>query len=165
MTLHLCAFSHCFAHGVPLCQAVYVEVGIVSSTHSLMVLLQQEAWEKGGRKGGGRGREKGGRVVQFGVAFTPSLMGRTASEFWRSTALEIIQMFGAFVQSLTQDSELAQGLQHNWDGGEHLSARLPGVVFPSTHHPSIVCLARQKMRWVCLFHSRQRCVSSPFSPF
>ena len=28
-------------------------------------------------------------------------------------------MFSVHVQSLTHDSEVAQGLQHNWDGGEH----------------------------------------------
>ena len=43
-------------------------------------------------------------------------------EFWCSTALEIIHMFSVHVQTLTHDSEVAQGLQHNWDGG-HLSAR------------------------------------------
>ena len=65
-------------------------------------------------------------------------------EFWRSTALEIIQMFGAHVQSLTHDSEVAQGLQHNWDGGEHLSARLQELCSPP-HIMSALCawLVRQ----------------------
>ena len=53
-----------------------------------------------------------------------------------STALEIIQMFSVHVQSLTHDSEVAQGLQH---GGEQLVSSSPGVAFPSTHHVCIVC--------------------------
>ena len=65
-------------------------------------------------------------------------------EFWCSTALEIIQMFSAHVQSLTHDSEVAQGLQHNWDGGEHLSARLQELCSPP-HIISALCawLVRQ----------------------
>ena len=62
-------------------------------------------------------------------------------EFCCSTALEIIQMSSAHVQSLTHDSEVVQGLQHNWDGAFITSS--PGVVFPSTHHVRIVCLVRQ----------------------
>ena len=45
-------------------------------------------------------------------------------DFWCSTALEIIQMFSVHVQSWTHDSEVVQGLQHNSDGGGHLSVRL-----------------------------------------
>ena len=65
-------------------------------------------------------------------------------EFWCTTALEIIQMFSVHVQSLTHDSEVAQGLQHNWDGGEHLSARLQELCSPP-HIMSALCawLVRQ----------------------
>ena len=64
--------------------------------------------------------------------------------FWRSTAMEIIQMFGTFVQSLSPESEAAQGLQHNWDGGEHLPARLQELCSPP-HIMSALCvwIARQ----------------------
>ena len=65
-------------------------------------------------------------------------------EFWCSTALEIIQMFSVHVQSLTHDSEAAQELQHNWDGGEHLSARFQELCSPP-HIMSALCawLVRQ----------------------
>ena len=65
-------------------------------------------------------------------------------DFWRSSALEIIQFFGAHLQTLSHDSEVAQGLQHNWEGGEHLSARLQELCSPP-HIMSALCawLARQ----------------------
>ena len=54
-------------------------------------------------------------------------------------AIEIIQMFGTFVQSLSPESEAAQGLQHNWDGREHLPARLQELCSPP-HIMSALCV-------------------------
>ena len=60
-------------------------------------------------------------------------------EFWCSTALEIIQMFCVHMQSLTHDSEVAQGLQDNCDGwpvpsDQNRKTSLFSVVAPTNHH-------------------------------
>ena len=57
---------------------------------------------------------------------------------------KLFRCFGTFVQSLSPESEAAQGLQHNWDGGEHLPARLQELCSPP-HIMSALCvwIARQ----------------------
>ena len=66
-------------------------------------------------------------------------------------------MLATFAQSLSQDSKVAQGLQHNWDGGKDLPARLQSCVLLHTSCPHCICLARQAIRWVCMSHFCQPC--------
>ena len=75
-------------------------------------------------------------------------------------------MFGGHVLSLPHDSEVAQGLQHNWDGGEHLSDRLQELYSP--HIMSALCawLATQCDEFVSLIFGNVvvHRVPSPGSP-